>query len=290
MSKDPTIRKIDFFGGTHGNFLELVINHSIDDTLYDISKNQFTINGACHIKNLDNDYDPITKSSHYSWNNHKFSDSDYVIRIVPSQNDMLIAVINSFRRAGDQALDIDKLENNTRDKMLALPKLSIFLKTLSDNHGIANSYSRITLRHYFESMFADPTCGIEMFTNWVPAKNVHTFEFANFFYIEQFYESLQKIAQFVNLEFKPSDQLIKLHEQFLEKNQGWHCHLRCSKIIESIIKKQIVPMQLNIIEEAWISYRISQIFNLYDLSCFRAEMFPATTEEIIHNIQKGLTC
>ena len=290
MSNELTHRKIDFFGGTHGNFLELVVNHTIDGNLYDVSQNQFTKDGACHLKDVSSDYIPITKCGHYSWDGHIFGHSDYVIRIVPSQCDMFIAVTNSFLRAGDQRLDIDNLENNTRAKMSKLSKLTNFLQTLSDNHGVSDSYSRMTLRHYFESMFADPTVGLEMFTRWTSANNVHEFKFSSFFYIDQFYESLQKIAQFVNLEFRPSDQLITLHEQFLEKNQGWHSHLKCSKIIESIIKKQIVPVQLNIIEEAWISYKISQIFNLYDLSCFRKESFPHTTEEIIHNIQKGLMC
>jgi hypothetical protein len=290
LSNELTHRKIDFFGGTHGHFLELVVNHSIDGNVYDISQNQFTDDGACHLKEESSDYVPITKCAHYSWNDHTFGERDYVIRIVPSQCDMFIAVTNSFLRAGDQKLDIDNLENNTRDKMARLSKLSKFLQTLSDNHGISDSYNRVTLRHYFESMFSDTTVGLEMFTNWTPANNVHTFNFSDFFRIEQFYESLQKIAQFVNLEFRPSDHLIKLHEQFLEKNQGWHSHQKCSKIIESIIKKQIVAIDLNIIEEAWISHRISQIFNLYDLPCFRKESFPPTTEEIIHHIQKGLMC
>jgi hypothetical protein len=290
LSNELTHRKIDFFGGTHGHFLELAVNHAIDGNTYDISQNQFTDDGACHLKESSADYVPITKCAHYSWNEHKFGEKDYVIRIVPSSADMLVAVTNSFLRAGDQKLDIDHLENNTRDKMARLSKLSTFLQTLSNNHGISDSYSRMTLRHYFESMFSDTTVGLEMFTNWIPAYNVHAFKFSDFFCIDQFYESLQKIAQFVNLEFRPSDHLINLHEQFLEKNQGWHSHQKCSKIIESIIKKQIVAIDLNIIEEAWISHRISQIFNLYDLSCFRKESFPPTTEEIIHNIQKGLMC
>jgi len=290
LPSELTHRKIDFFGGTHGNFLELVVNHAIDGNLYDISQNQFTKDGACHLKDVSSDYIPITKCGHYSWNEHIFDDSDYVIRIVPSQCDMLIAVTNSFLRAGDQQLDLDNLEIDTRKKMLKLPKLLNFLQSLSDNHGVADFYSRMILRHYFESMFADPTNGLKNYTNWKSANNVHAFDFSTFFYIDQFYESLQQIARFVNLEFRPSSQLIKLHNQFLEKNQGWHGHLKCSKIVESIIRKQIVPMQLNIIEEAWISYRISQIFNLYDLPCFRQELFPPTTEEIIHNIQKGLMC
>ena len=34
---EPTVRKIDFFGGLHGNFLELVVNCWIDKNQYDVN-------------------------------------------------------------------------------------------------------------------------------------------------------------------------------------------------------------------------------------------------------------
>lgn len=289
MSNGPTSRKIDFYGGTHGNFLELVVNHAIDQNDYDISQPQFVDNGACHAK-ISSSYVPITVCHHYSMYKIPFKDTDYVVRIVPKQSDMLIAVINSFLRAGDQTLDIENLEVDTRRKMMELPKLSDFLKTLTNNHGLADSYSRKILRHYFEAMFNDPDNGLNVFTDWVPAQKVHHFDFFTFFHIEHFFESLQKIAQFYNLEFRPSESLIRLHEEFLERNQGWHSHLKCSKILECIVKKQTVDIKLNVIEEAWISYRISKIFNLYELPCLQQDQFPSTTEEIIKDIDKGFVC
>jgi hypothetical protein len=286
-----TQRKIDFFGGLHGNFLELAVNHAIDQNTYNISQSQFNKNGACHNKNHDSEYIPITVARHYSFNETAhFTDNDWVIRIVPTQSDMLIAVVNSFSRAGNQSLDINCLEQNTYNKLKELPKLNMFLKNLVDNHGIADNYKRNVLRHYFKSMFSVPEHGLNMFINWAPAQHVHEFKFANFFYLDQFFESLQGIARFTNLEFRPSMELVKLHAEFLEKNQGWHCHLRCSKIVESIIKKEIVPLELNIIEEAWILYKISQIFNLYDLDCCNQEYFPPSTEKIINEIDKGFLC
>ena len=290
MLNEPTNRKIDFFGGTHGNFLELAVNHAIDQNPYDISKSQFTVTGACHNKLGDNAYIPTTRAAHWSCNGYQPTDNDWMIRIVPTRADMLIVVVNSFLRAGDQHLDIDLLEHDTFKKMSALPKLDLFLKTLIESHGHAESYKRNILRHYFESMFADPAIGLDTMTNWKEAKNAHEFEFASFFYIDRFFESLQKVSKFVSLEFRPSMQLVNLHTEFLEKNQGWHSQAKCSKIIESIIKKQIVTLKLNIIEEAWISYKISQIFNVYDLPSCRAEKFPLTTEDIIQDINKGLMC
>ena len=282
-----TYRKIDFFGGAHGNFLELVINHAIDQNSYDISKMQFNEQGACHNKDYNDSYVPITTSRHYSHNGYQFQDNDWVIRITPTQSDLLILVTNSYLRAGNQPLDIMNLQHDTFAKMSRFPKLDMFLKTLISNHGVASSYPRQILRHYFESMFAVPECGLELFTNWMPAKHQHTFNFSSFFSIGSFFKELQEISKFVNLKFYPSQQLIELYDMFLEKNQGWHSHLKCNKIIDAIVRKKSMSIEnLNIVEEAWISYQISQIFNLYDLPCCRQEYFPVDTLEITDEIEK----
>ena len=287
INPSGTERKIDFFAGAHGNFLELVVNHSIDQNPYDISKPQFTDTGACHLKHH-GEYVPITIASDWSNLKHQFTDNDYVTRIMPTQSDMLILITNSFLRSGNEHLDINHLEVDTFSKMSKLPKLSEFLKTLVQNHGESKSYARNILRHYFESMFAVPEHGIDTMINWMPAKNSHQFDFSSFFQLDRFIKSLQDIAKFTNMEFQLTPQLIDLYDQFLEKNQGWQSHLKCNKIVESLIRKIPVTLDLNIIEEAWISYRISEIFNLYDLSCCRQDNFPATTAEIIKEIELNL--
>lgn len=279
-----TIRKIDFFGGMHGQYLELVINHAIDQNDYDITQNQFFHTGACHLKNSSDGYVPITRCSHYSAYGHRFGEDDFVVRITSAPEDMLICVTNSFLRAGDQMLDIDHLEQDTYHKMSCLPKLGSFLKTLTDRYGVRRSYPRHILRHYFYSMFAIPEHGLDMFNHWLPANRVHEFRFASFFSFEKFYQELQSVAKFFNLEFRPSADMIVLHENFLRLNQGWHSHIKCSKIIESIIKQENIPLDLNIVEESWIGWRISQIFNIYDLDCTQKENFPEETSIIIREI------
>ena len=168
---EPTVRKIDFFGGLHGNFLELVVNCWIDKNQYDVGgKAQFTSSGSCHVKNHQPDYKAITKANHYSWFNLPFNDDDLVIRIVPEEKDLLIAVTNSFLRAGNQILDINNLETDTRTKMESLPKLRKFLDTLIKYHGHADQYPRSILRKYFYAMFDNHDNGLGMFTTWLSAK------------------------------------------------------------------------------------------------------------------------
>ena len=280
----PSKRKIDFFGGCHGNFLELAVNHAIDKNSYDIRGPQFFDTGACHVKKTLDIYRPITTADHYSYQGQQFDDTDLVIRIIPKEYDMLIAITNSFVRAGNQVLDLYQLEQDTHEKMSGLPKLKEFLQTLVEHHGLQESYSRSTLRHYFYSMFADPTCGMDTFRCWQPAQQVHDFEFGSFFTLDRFFESLQGIAKFVNIDFVPSPALVALHTEFLEKNQGWHSHNKCNIIVNAIIRKIPMSLDLNIVEEAWIAWRIAKIFNIYELESCTADMFANNTEIIIREI------
>jgi hypothetical protein len=178
--------------------------------------------------------------------------------------------------------------------MKSLPKMKPFLDTLIQDHGIQELYPRKILRNYFYSMFDDPHCGLNMFNTWLPVDNYHNFQFSSFFSFVDFFEALQKIAKFVNMEFQPSLELIRLHTEFLSKNQGWQSHIKCSKIAEAIVKQENIELNLNIIEEAWISWKITQAFNLYNLECLQEDCFPKETAIIIDSIsgyhKKGNLC
>lgn len=278
-----TVRKIDFFGGLHGNYLELVVNCFIDQNKsYDISLPQFNSNGACHLKNKNKSYVPITKSGHFSSGSiqQPFGNDDLVIRIVPTEHDLLIAITNSFLRAGDQTLDLHHLQQDTYKKMSGLPKLRSFLQTLISNHGLQQEYPRKILRKYFYAMFDEYKHGLGMFNNWLPANKVHNFDFRNFFSFSDFFLALQKISQFVNMEFIPTPQLIVLHQNFLDLNQGLASETKCNKIIESIVCQESKKLQLNILEEAWINYKISKMFNLYEVPELETDNYPSDTKII----------
>ena len=286
-----TVRKIDFFGGLHGNYLELVINHAIDQNPYDITRPQFNENGACHCKNRDLDYFPITVAKHYSFFNIPFNDSDLVIRIVPAPEDMLIAVTNSFLRAGDQKFDIDNLDTDTFKKISLLPKASEFLQMLWLAYGKKEHYPRSVLRKCFYSMFDSPDHGINMMTKWQPTLHSHDFEFRSFFNLDCFFENLQKISKFVDHEFFPSKELVDLHLEFLSRNQGYKSHQKCEIVMQSIISSQPMPLDLNLLEEAWINYRISRSFNLYDVAELELDNYPTNTKRLSEIcFKKEITC
>jgi hypothetical protein len=71
-------------------------------------------------------------------------------------------------------------------------------------------------------MFEDFENGLKMFVTFQPHPKVYKFDFRNFFSFNKFYQSLQEISKFVELEFAPTQQMIQLHQNFLSVNQGLH--------------------------------------------------------------------
>lgn len=285
MYMHPSVRKIDFFGGLHGNYLELVVNVFIDQLEFDLKRPLFNENGACHLKNDYPEYVPITKADHWSFNRIPFDDDDRVIRIVPKKQDMLIAVTNNFLRAGDQNIDIENLEKNTLFKMQKYPKLKNYMEQIKQDLGTKIDYSRAQIRNYFYSMFHDDKNGIDMYNYFdTSTKHYHEFPFRSFFNFTEFVIALNQIAKFVELEFQPSTDLWSLHSDFLSKNQGYHSNLKCQKIIDSIFSRTPMQLDLTIIEEAWINYQLSQIVDFYDQSFLDLDLYPKNTLEIAKKV------
>ena len=158
--------KIDYFGGCHGNFLEIMLEIFVYDNQAMLGKNLFNSNGACHEKNLNKNYQPAIIAKHFSYNQIPFADTDKVIEIHVESDYMLIALTNSLLRAGDEVLDISNLHEDTIQKLLALPKARGLHDTLIAEHGRHKNYPRQVLRNYFYSKFDNPKFGVELFNTF----------------------------------------------------------------------------------------------------------------------------
>ena len=277
---------IDFFGGLHGNYLELLLNVFVYQNGYDITQPQFNANGACHLKDKNPSYTKIIRAAHYSYHHScnklsKFAPDHQVIKIVPTVDDMLIGITNSFLRAGDESFDLDNLEIDTLAKLKMIPKAEKFLTTLTNEHGVRTSYSRQTLRNYFYSMFDVQEYGLNMFTNFSPdIVTYYDFPFRAFFDHSRFYFELNNIARFLGVNFYPTDQLMHLHEEFLARNQGYHSEIKCHGLLADIWAGRSTAIDLNIVEEAWINWQIARSLRSYDLPILIGDTYPPNTRTI----------
>lgn len=275
------MNKIDFFGGLHGNYLELVINVFIFQNNYDITKNLFKTNGTCHIKNNDYTYKKYVTANHYSYNNLEFNKDDIVVRIVPEKNDMLIGLTNSFLRAGDTAIDLNHLEHDTKNKLKKASKGGNFYQLLANEHGMKESYNRGILRNYFYSMLVDDRHGVDMMTNFdSAAENFYEFPFRSFFSFDSFYRELNEIAKFFGFNFYPTTDLYRIHQQFLDINHGLQSEIKCKGIWTKILSGQHSKIDLNILEEAWVNWQIAQSFRAYELPELNGSNYPTDTQRI----------
>lgn len=282
------MEKIDFFGGVHGNYLELVINVFIHQVNYDISKPQFTKHGACHFKNSDLSYRPIIKSNHFSHLQIPFRTNDVVVRIVPTADDMLISITNTMLRAGNELVDINSLEKDTIAKLSTLSKSTNLLNTIKQDYGIRNNYPRSAIRNYFYSMLNDYESGLAMYLTFTPLEETQTydFQFRSFFDVRHFYQELNKVAKFLNQDFLATIELSRLHAVFLQNNQGYHSELKCKHIWQAILQGDSIDIDLNLVEEAWIQCQVAKTFRCYDHPIFLQDQFPSNTLEISNAIFK----
>lgn len=275
------MKKIDFYGGLHGNFLELTVNLFIHQIDYDLSLSQFTDHGSCHIKETISSYDPITVAGHWSGKGSSFDDNDQVIQIVVTETDLLTAVTNSYNRAGDEQIDLDSIEKDTIKKLSKLSKTNTLLSTLTSEHGIRYDYPRSIFRNYFYSMFNDRENGLDKFNSFYKGNyDIYQFPFSCFFDISEFYYHLNGIAKFYQLNFYPTVELATLHSQFIEKNQGFHSQKKLFRAWQDIVSGRSENYYFNVAEEAWINWQISRIFRCYDHPELNQDIYPTNTRHI----------
>jgi|TARA_R110000824_G_scaffold396128_1_gene597401 hypothetical protein len=273
--------KIDFFGGCHGNFLEVIIDMFVCGNKTMAGKPLFNDNGAAHLKGDIADYKPAIKCGHYSSFNIPFDTNDNVIEVHISNTDMLAALTNSLVRAADEVLDITHLHTDTIKKLIALPKARGFLDDLIREHGVHDTYPKQVIRNYFYSKFDDKNNGLSLFNTFAHKGNKHIFPFSAFFNLEEFYYHLNKCAYFLNLNFYPTAQCSVLWKDFIDCNQGYQSQQKCNAIIKSILHGNSMTINnLTLVEEAWIAHRISKIFRCYNHPMLLDEDFPTNTLDI----------
>jgi len=273
--------KIDFFGGCHGNFLEVMLDMFVYNNNTMQGKSLFNNSGAAHLKYKNRDYAPMIRARHYSENNVPFNDDDNVIEIHCCEEYRLAALTNSLLRAGDEKIDIYNLHQNTIAKFEAVSKAYIDLNDLIEEHGIQENYHKQILRNYFYSKFEYPNYGISMWNTFQYTGQKYVFPLSAFYNLEEFYYHLNKCAYFLKLNFYPTTDTANIWNDFITRNQGYQSQKKCNKIIQSVLENvELSTENLTLVEEAYISHRIAKLFRCYNHPLLTDENFPESTIEI----------
>lgn len=269
------MNKIDYFGGLHGNYLELIVNVFVYQNGYDLSQSPFDAKGSCHRKNTDPTYVRHIHAYHFSFDSRPIQPTDQVVRIVPKRQDLLIALTNGFLRAGDEEIDLDRLGRDM-EHLTSSSKGKAFVDKLDQKN-----LSRSQVRGYFYSMLSHDEHALDNMLRFDDTSDqVHHFPFRAFFDWTEFYHHVNETAEFLNFNFYPTPRLGEIHREFLSVNQGLKSEQKCHAIWSDILCGLDRPIKLNVLEEAWINHQISQGLRGFDLPELNQEHFPSTTGAI----------
>lgn len=247
---------LDFFSGSHGHFLEYVVN----TWFFGGPKvpNLFTDLGTCHGIRAHQQYEQqkIVCGGHYSEYNLSTAAPQKIIRIsIDSDWGNYIYQINVMSRAGD--IPIEKKIQQTSQLIRETPRL-YRNEWFSKFNFVENSYS--------------------LPGNW-RWPDLAAFEFrmeALFDHVE-FYQELYRLSAYLQQSFQPDSDLSRVLESFLNKNQGWQYWHRAKLIAQQTLLGNSMSFDSDEILQALINTILSQCVGIYDGVLFDTDHYPTDT-------------
>jgi hypothetical protein len=279
---------IDYIAGSHGNYLEFVLNKLVNGDKIE-QDNPFDSIGASHNKTSAYHKYKVFKEGHF------FEDggtkTTQVISIQFTANDLLPLMTVSLRRAGNLDIDDDQLHVDTYNKL----NNDFYLAVLSQinnsyakslEHPITADYPdcpRHILREFFKFGFLDPSLNGFMrkqqqmvYTN---NQDVFKFPYRAFYDITQFMKQIDLIQSWADLDFYDIN-LPALHRQFILRQPHSEYQLVCDNLVACVLGgiDSIIP-ELTLFQESYINANLE--FAIDKEMPFNQPEYFKTTQEII---------
>lgn len=279
---------IDFVAGSHGNFLETVLNKYFHFVPHE---NNFTAMGTSHNKSKQYNQQKFFWANHWSkWYSNQLEQYEKVIAIKFEPDDLLLLLSVSLLRAGDLNIDNNTLELNTRIKLnnwvyqQVLDQIDIAYPFLDQTQ---TSIPRNILREFFKFGFQNHNTNgfwIEQQKMQYPNQSVFCFWFKDFYDHAQFVHRIQQLENWLNLQFDFSQDFAKDHALFLKGIPYCHYKQQCDEIINCVQQKQNQPIpQLSLFQESYIN---AQLENLYQREMpFHDLAYFTNTKDVLYYLE-----
>lgn len=267
---------IDFAPGMHGHFLEYVINRFIYNVPHTID-NIFQKTGAAHRINHDPVYrlNKAVTRGHYSFFGNDYPKTvQQVIWIEPCKRLDFALLVNVFERCSPEAAIDDVNAEN--------------IKKLQLDFMSSNGTSELELRQNWYAKLKEYHNEKISLTKKETDLPVFDFDYESFFSLSDFLEELDKTASFLSMTLKFDLELVKLWQQFIDKNLGYQLHNKANDLLDKIISNTHDTIESDWRLHAYLNFRISEIFRLHDGILFEQEEYPTTTVEIHDLIVKHI--
>lgn len=285
--------QIDFYAGSYGNFLEYILNRYIFDIPSSKKFSPFNKLGSSH-NLLNKEYRDERKvsSGHYSFlpdSLELLHKENKVIQIIVDHESLYHVYYNSITRAGDQTIDLSNLEINTISKLdKAGGKFDNLRNQITHDYTRLENYPRSAIRNYFYAALNESIYSLDKMNKFIDYDNTIIYKIlASKFQTKlTFFKEFQKIAIATGC-YRPiayDTSLIKMYDKFIDQNKGIQSMIKCSNILEHIISNSNYEFETNILEEALINTKLSELFHIYaDIECFN-DKYPTNTQDIYTQI------
>lgn len=258
---------IDFSPGSHGHFLDYVVNAYIFNLdIKDI--NIFQSSGACHVINIDEKYqsfDRMTRHGHFTSFDIPYPrDIERIVWIKHDKKLDFVLLTNIWYRCHPGSMHSTDFNVNEITEL--------------HRHFIVNNQTDLGLR---QDWFAKLNSGI-IYTDIVPKSKlpIYEFNYASFFDLSDFLSEMRRLADWLGMTFVYDSRLANLWFEFIKRNQGWKAYSKTNQILSCVAadRSSLVDNDWQI--HAFLNYKISKIFNLHDGVLFDREIYPLDSREI----------
>lgn len=288
---------IDFRPGSHGNFLEFLLNCFYHDAEW---PEPFTDLGASHNKN----YQKSTAkfySSHFTeldFHNRSHSieilnNNNNVILITIKPDDLLLLHTLSLLRAGNHNICDNLLEINTYNKLTKYHRFMLdnliksYNLTIDENNP---NISRHILREFFKFGFATPEINGFMekqrtAKKQLNNKNVYEMPFEAFYDYTQLAANLKQIYKHYNIDVTVDLIYLKsLHNSFLSKIPYRNIKKQCDEIINATLAlENLVIPELSLLQESYINANLEIVSGRK--MPFDQDVYFTSTQDIIKYLE-----
>ena len=283
---------IDFVAGTHGHFLEFVLNQGFGyvDTLED----PFTSLGTSHKKLHGYHESKMFIADHWSeCQSPKIKIANKIISIRFATDDLLTVSSVSLLRAGDMNIDNNDLEHNTYNKLNNKYYRSV-LDLIQRSYPelqitqVNSSIPRNILREFYKFGFRDPKIN----GYWLKLQqliysdnqDVFYFDFKNFYDKQKFIAGLNDIQNFVGEKFCFDHNIVALHEKFLNLNPYKDHKNVCDNLIKHVQQNKNCEIpKLTLFQESYMNAKLELLYNkempFHDLNYF------TSTKDVLQYIE-----
>ena len=268
---------IDFVAGTHGHFLEIVLNKFFNTASVDFDP--FDAMGASHKVTKEYLNTRVFVAQHwFEQAAEKLTQFDKMISIQFDQDDLLLVSSVSLLRAGNTGIENNLLEIDTVSKLdnkFYSSLLTEILTAYPEACDVNGSIPRNVLREFFKFGFFAPDAN----GYWKKQQQMHytipvfVFKFKAFYNHNLFVDSLLELEKFLGMPISLNDELKKLHKKFLTKIPYIDNQAQCDDIVSAVqsSKDQIIP-PLTMLQESYINAKMENIYKkempFHDLNYF----------------------